>query len=123
VDITELGTAGLGILDSVQGYDRLILIDAIVTGASPGTVHELRGSDVARASHLGPGHDADLPTVLALGERFTGELMPRDVIVVAVEASDIITVSTDLTLAVEAAVFEAAARVEALCSRGSATGG
>ncbi len=111
----ELGTAGLSLLDSVRGYDRLIIIDAIVTGAEPGTVHVLDGVDVARAFHLGPGHDADLPTVLALGEKLAADQMPRDVTVVAVEASDVITVSTHLTPAVEDAVPAAAARVERLC--------
>lgn len=116
VDVVELGTAGLGLLDSVRGYDRLILVDAIVTGATPGTVHVLNGADVARASHLGPGHDADLPTVLALGEKLAGDQMPQKVFVVAVEAVDVNTVSTQLTPAVEAAVSEAAMKVEQLCA-------
>ena len=116
VDVVELGTAGLGLLDSVRGYDRLILVDAIVTGATPGTVHVLNGADVDRASHLGPGHDADLPTVLALGEKLAGDQMPQEVIVVAVEAVDVNTVSTQLTPAVEAAVSEAATKVAQLCA-------
>jgi len=116
VDVVELGTAGLGLLDAVRGYDRLIIIDAIVTGAEPGTVHVLDGVDVARASHLGPGHDADLPTVLALGKKLAADQMPQDVIVVAVEAADVVTVSTFLTPAVNAAVSEAAAKVEQLCA-------
>ncbi len=115
VDVIEIGTAGLGLLDSIGGYDRLILIDAIVTGATPGNVHQLEGVDVACASHLGPGHDADLPTVIALGKKLAGENMPRDVTVIAVEAADVITVSTHLTPAVEAAVPKAAARVAQLC--------
>lgn len=116
VEVVELGTAGLGLLDSVRGYDRLILVDAIVTGATPGTVHVLDGADVARASHLGPGHDADLPTVLALGEKLAGDQMPQQVIVVAVEAVDVNTISAQLTPAVEAAVSEAAMKVEQLCT-------
>jgi len=120
VDILEVGTAGLSILDLVAGYDRLIVVDAIVSGADPGTVHELRGADVARASHLGPGHDADLPTVLALGEKLAAEQMPSEVVVVAVEAADIATVSADLSPEVKAAVPNATARVEAICSGGSA---
>lgn len=117
VDVVELGTAGMGLLDAVMGYDRLIIIDAIVSGATPGTVHQLVGAGAGRASHLGPGHDVDLPTVLALGERLAGESMPRDVIVIAVEAADVTTVSTRLTPAVEAAVSKAAAQVEKLCNR------
>jgi hydrogenase maturation protease len=114
VDIIEIGTAGLSILDFVRGYDRLILVDAIVSGAEPGTVHELRGSDVARTSHLGVGHDADLPTVLALGETLGGEAMPTEVVVIAVEASDVVSISTALTPHVEAKVADAVALVEAL---------
>jgi hydrogenase maturation protease len=121
VDIIEVGTAGLSILDFVRGYDRLVFVDAIVGGAKPGTVHELRGAEVARASHLGPGHDADLPTVLALGEKLAGERMPDEVIVVAVEACDVATVSTNLTPEVRAAVADAAALVETICSEESAT--
>ena len=117
MDVTEIGTAGLGLLDLVRGYERLILIDAIVSGAKPGTVHVLSGADVARASHLGPGHDADLPTVLALGEKLAADQMPQEVVVVAVEAADVFTVSTELTPDVEAAVAEAAVTVEQLCGR------
>lgn len=121
VDIIEMGTAGLSILDHVRGYDRLVFVDAIVSGADPGAVHELRGTDVARTSHLGPGHDADLPTVLTLGERLVGEQMPREVIVVAVEAADVATVSTELSPEVGAAVTDAATRIEAICSLESST--
>jgi hydrogenase maturation protease len=117
VDIIEIGTAGLSILDYVRGYDRLVLVDAIVSGADPGTVHELWGEEVARASHLGPGHDADLPTVLSLGEKLAGEQMPREVVVVAIEAADVVTISTDLSPQVRAALPEAIAEVETICSR------
>jgi hydrogenase maturation protease len=121
VHVIEIGTAGLSILDHVLGYDRLILVDAIVSGAEPGTVHELRGADVARCSHLGPGHDADLPTVLALGQKLAGDRMPRDVVVVAIEASNVTTVSMELTPEVRAAVPRALELIESLCSKGQAT--
>jgi len=103
VHTLEVGTGGLALLDFVEGYDRLIIIDAIVTGALAGTVHELRGEEVARTVHLAAGHEADLPTTLALG----GELnrsMPDDVVVVAVEAGNLTTFSECLTPEVEAAI-------------------
>lgn len=122
VDVIEVGTAGLSILDYVRGYNRLVFVDAIISGCEPGKVHELRGEDIAKTSHLGPGHDADLPTVLALGKKLAGERMPDEVIVVAVEASDIVTVSTNLTPGVRAAVADAAALVETICSEESVSG-
>ena len=35
VDVVEIGTGGLSLLDIVQGYDRLILLDAIISGSPP----------------------------------------------------------------------------------------
>ncbi len=114
VDIIELGTGGLALLDFVEGYDRLIVLDAIASGAPPGTVHLLSGEDVARATHLGVGHEADLPTTLALGRKLGDRQMPENVVVVAVEASDIHTFSEQLTPGVKAAVERAVAEVARL---------
>ena len=114
VDIMEIGTAGLSILDLVEGYDRLIIIDAIVTNAPPGTIHYLTQEDMARAVHLGTGHEADLPTTLALGNKLMGGHMPKKIIVVAVEAGDIATFSEQLTPEVEAAILEVLDGIERL---------
>ena len=112
-DVIELGTAGLTLLDSIEGYDRLILLDAIITGAPPGTVHELTGKEVASSAHLGAGHEADLPTTLALGRKLSKH-MPGEVIVLAVEARDLNSFSEHLTPEVEAAIPEVLARIERL---------
>lgn len=102
VDVAEVGTGGLALLDVIEGYDRLILIDAIVTGAKPGTIHELTEDEVAKTAHLGAGHDADLPTALAMGRRTLGDGMPREVIVLGVEAEDLTSFSEVLAAEVEA---------------------
>jgi hydrogenase maturation protease len=109
-DIIELGTAGLSLLDYVEGYDRLIIVDAIVTGAPPGTVHELWGEDVITTAHLGAGHESDLPATLALGRRL-GKHMPKDVVIIAVEATGLDDFSEQLTPEVEMAIPEALARI------------
>jgi hydrogenase maturation protease len=103
VEVIELGTAGLSLLDFVEGFDRLVIIDAILTGAAPGTVHELTGEEVAKAVHLGVGHEADLPTALSLGQKLSRH-MPSDVVVVAVEAADTTTFSEELTPEVASAI-------------------
>jgi hydrogenase maturation protease len=112
-DVIELGTAGLTLLDSVEGYDRLILLDAIVTGAPPGTVHELKGKDVAASAHLGAGHESDLPTTLALGRKLSKH-MPADVTVLAIEVENLNSFSEHLTPDVEAAIPEVLAKVARL---------
>jgi hydrogenase maturation protease len=112
-DIIELGTAGLTLLDSVEGYDNLVIIDAIVTGAPPGTIHELTGDELASSTHLGAGHEADLPTTLALGRKLSKH-MPADVRVIAVEAGNLDDFSEHLSPEVKAAIPKVLARVEAL---------
>jgi len=113
VDVIELGTAGLSLLDFVEGFDRLVVIDAIVTGAPPGTVYQLTGEEVAKTVHLGIGHEADLPTALSLGQKLSRH-MPADVVVVAIEAGDITTFSEELTPEVASAMPEVQARLESL---------
>jgi hydrogenase maturation protease len=121
VDVIELGTAGLGLLDVVADYDRLIVLDAIVSGARPGTVRVLAGYDVARAAHLGPGHEADLPTTLALGRKLAGEHMPREVTVVAIEVRNLTSFSERLTDEAEAAIPGVVTTVENLLGQNRAT--
>jgi hydrogenase maturation protease len=110
VDVIELGTAGLSLLDFVEGFDRLVVIDAIVTGAPPGKVYQLTGEEVGKTVHLGIGHEADLPTVLSLGQKLSRH-MPADVVVVAIEAGDISTFSEELTPEVASAMPEVQARL------------
>ncbi len=114
VDVVEMGTAGLALLDIVDGYERLIVLDAIVTGAPPGTVHVLKGDDVARAVHLGAGHEADLPTTLAMGRKLMKGHMPKEVMVIAVEALNLTAFSEQLTKEVKAGLKEALKKVETL---------
>ncbi len=120
VETMELGSGGLALLDVLSGYDRLVIVDAIVTGAAPGTVIELAGDDVARAAHLGEGHEADLPTLLEFARRGLGADMPAEVVVVAVEAGDLLTITEELTPAVAAAVDEAVHRVLAILGASAA---
>ncbi|MBW2457085.1 MAG: hydrogenase maturation protease [Deltaproteobacteria bacterium] len=114
VEAMELGTGGLALLDVLSGYDRLVIVDAIVSGAAPGTVIELAGDDVSRTEHLGEGHEADLPTLLELARRGLGADMPTEVVVVAVEAGDVLRITEELSPAVAAAVDEAVERVLAI---------
>jgi hydrogenase maturation protease len=113
VHTLEAGTGGISLLDFVEGYHRLIIIDAIVTGAPAGTVHELRGSDIARAVHLAAGHEADLPTALALGEKLS-RTMPKEVIVLAIEAGSLDAFSENLSAEVEAAIPKVLGRTQAM---------
>jgi len=117
VDVVELGTAGLTLLEYLEGYDRLVLLDAILSGAPPGTIHELTSEEVARTVHLGAGHEADLPTALAMGHKLMKDSMPKQITVFAIEAADTTSFSEQLTPEVQASIPDVLRSVNRLLSR------
>lgn len=114
VDAVEVGTGGLALLDHVRGYGKLVVIDAIVSGAPAGTVRVLEGGEVANAVHLGADHGADLPTTLGLGSKLLQTDMPEEVLVVAIEAGSLSRFTETLSPEVEAALPGALATATAL---------
>jgi len=114
INVVEVGTGGLSLLDIVQGYDRLILLDAIISGSPIGSVQVLKEEALSATVHLGTGHEADLRTALALGRKLAEKPLPADVRIVAVEVRNITTFSENLSPEVEDSVPDAVAAVKKL---------
>jgi hydrogenase maturation protease len=90
------------------GYDRAIVIDAIQTGAPPGTIHHLAVGDIPTQKSAS-AHDVNLPTALALGRQVGWHLPGNEsILLVGIEAEDILTFGENCTPAVAAAVPRAA---------------
>lgn len=104
VEVGEDCWGGLRLMERLEGYDRAVVIDAIVTGAAPGTIHQLSVDGLATQRSVS-AHDMNLPTALELG-RQAGLSLPAgaDILLVGIEAADILTFSEDLTPAVAEAV-------------------
>ena len=104
VDVTEDYWGGLRLMERMIGYDRAIVVDAICTGATPGTIHQLTVNSIATQKSAS-AHDVNLPTALAFG-RQAGAHLPADenVRLVGIEAEDVINFSDHCTPAVEAAI-------------------
>jgi len=116
VEVRRTALSGLYLLDEMEGFERVVVVDAVATGRhEPGTVL----SFALKAIRVSPGpspHGLGLPSVLNLARRM-GAAVPSRVDVVAIEVADMQTVEIGLTPAVEAAVPEAALRVrEALAA-------
>jgi hydrogenase maturation protease len=69
VQLVDGGTWGMNLLPIIEDAESLVLLDAIRTGAEPGTVIELERAALPRylAHKLSP-HQIDLKEVLALAE-------------------------------------------------------
>lgn len=106
--------AGLYLLDDMEGYDRVVVVDAIQTGAHPpGEVHALPLEALHAPAGPSP-HAVGLPSALALA-RAAGAPVPSRVWLVLVEAAELDTVGEGLTPAVAAAVPRAVAAAREAC--------
>jgi hydrogenase maturation protease len=102
--------SGLYLLDDMEGFDRVVVVDAVRTGVhAPGTVLSFPLEDLHAPEGPSP-HAIGLPSALARA-RAAGAPVPSRVHVVAVEVADMETVGEGLTPAVEAAVPAAAEAV------------
>jgi hydrogenase maturation protease len=95
VELVDGGTWGMNLLPTIEGASRLLVLDAIDHGATPGTLIRLDGKAVPRflSQHLSP-HQIDLREVLALAE-LRGTLPPT-LVALGIQPSRI-ELSTELT--------------------------
>ncbi len=114
VELDEDYWGGLRLMERLIGYERAVIVDAIRTGAVPGTIHLLT-TDAVPTQRSASAHDVNLPTALAFG-RQAGAVLPRDedVLLVGVEAEDILTFADACTPAVAAAIPRAVEAVMAI---------
>lgn len=86
IEIVDL--PGLSLLDLILGTDAAILVDAVRSGAKPGTLHLLSESDLeAFETGSGSAHGVGVAESLALGRRLYPDKMPADIILIGIEAS------------------------------------
>ncbi len=104
VTVAESSLAGLGLLDCVVGYDRVIIIDAIQTEAeNAGQIYRMSPEDFSCAKRLSSPHQINLITALELGRRLN-LAVPQKITIFAVEVEDIATFSEECTPLVEQAI-------------------
>ena len=116
VDVVELAVGGLGLMEAMVGYERVLLIDAVwAPGGEPGRVVEFDAGDLPGTMNTASAHDVDLPTALAVGRRLGADLPADDAIqIVAVQAQDVLTFGDRPTPAVAAALPGLVGRVLSL---------
>jgi hydrogenase maturation protease len=100
-DVVGTSEAGLALLDYAAGYDRLVIIDSIMTEAGkPGELYKLELADLKPGIGFYSSHGVDIATAFALGEK-AGYSMPRQVAIYAVEIKDNTTFGEECTPEVE----------------------
>ena len=115
VEIVECAGSGLDLLDVLEGYERALLLDAVVTGAHPpGSVLEFSPEDFQRMPGFSP-HGAGIPEVLELG-RSLGVPLPSELHILAMEVEDPFHVREGMSATVEGALPRFADRARGILS-------
>ena len=108
--VRRTAVSGLYLLDEMEGFERVVVVDAVRTGRHPpGAVLSFRLEDLRAPEGPSP-HSIGLPSALARA-RAAGAPVPSRIRVVAVEVVDMYTVGEGLTAEVERALPAAAAAV------------
>ena len=118
VDVQDHSTSGLDVIEIVLDYDRVIVVDAIITGRfPPGTSRILTTEDFSHTVSSGSPHEINIFTAIELGRSVHPGRMPREIILLAVEVVDVMTVSEDMSPEVENAIPEIVEKVRGLVAR------
>jgi len=85
VDVAEGGTAGLGLIGLMEGYQRVIIVDAADMGCSPGCVVRFTPSEAQFKIAKAPLslHQIGLGEMLALAD--TLETAPDELVIIGVQ--------------------------------------
>lgn len=108
IDITEVSVGGLTLMETMIGYDRVILIDAFqrLHDNCPGKVHRMSLEDLRSISptqHSASPHDASLVTALETGQRM-GLPLPQDITIFAIEVENVMDFSDQPTQLIAAVI-------------------
>jgi len=105
ITIESAELAGLDLLESLSGYERVIIVDAIETGGRAGDIYRLTPDALKSTSHAGSPHDVNFATALELGKKLNLPL-PEKIDIIAIEAADTTDFSEECTPEVAKAIPE-----------------
>jgi hydrogenase maturation protease len=109
IEVDYLALGGISLMERLIGYERAILIDALVTHKNPiGSVlcFPLGQLPNRAIGHMSSSHDTTLQNALQVGQDL-GVQLPNEITIVAVEAQDVFVFSEQLSPEVAAAVPKA----------------
>jgi hydrogenase maturation protease len=108
IDVRDVSVDGLNLLEIIIGYDKLVVVDAIMTKEGEvGDIYRLKPERIGDPSRsaISP-HHFNLATTLEIGKKLFPNEMPEEVIVYAVKAEDVTGVTEKMTKKMMEAVPE-----------------
>jgi len=92
VDVEEATASGIEVMEMMLGYEKVIVADAIfLPDHEPGEIMHLKEEDFSHTVHGSSPHGVNISTAIALGRQTSPEMMPKDIVFIAMQAEDIST--------------------------------
>ena len=111
VEVREMYTGGLRLMETIAGFERAVIVDAALTGVVPvGTVTTLPLEKLPNTRNILCAHDCDLGTAIEFARQM-GLDVPERIDVVGIEVCHVEEFGEKLTPAVAAAIPEAVKKV------------
>jgi len=106
IDVMDTSIDGLNLLEIIAGYDKLIVVDAIMTEeAKAGEIYRLKPrSNSETAWSTISLHYLNLATTIEIGKRLFPQEIPGEVIIFAVGAQEVTEVTEEMTARVKEAI-------------------
>ena len=119
IETDYLSLGGLALMERITGYEKAIIVDAILSGIHPPgtvTVHNLAELPDHSSGHTASSHDTSLQTAMRMGQEL-GEKLPDEVIVVGIEAKSVYDFTEAINPEVEEAIPQAVQIVLSILSQ------
>ncbi len=111
VDTVSLLNISFQIIDSILGYDKVIIVDGVKSGTEPGSIVEF-SSDYWANIYASGTHNLSIFEIIRIGYKLFPEEMPKEIKIIGVEVEDVETLSRECSPKVVAAIPEAVARIK-----------
>jgi hydrogenase maturation protease len=108
VDVDFLSLGGISLMEHLIGYERVILVDSILTEGELGLITLARLEEIPNYSayHITSAHDTSLQTAIQLGKKL-GAQLPEDVTIVGISIKRAYDFSEELSPPVQQALPKA----------------
>ena len=105
-EIVKHSAATMDIIPKLEGYDQLVVLDAVQLGTVPvGTVHQFSLADLASTVRPSSPHDINFATALQMGKEW-GYYIPGDIRIFGIEVKELSIFSENCTPEVEKKIDE-----------------
>ncbi len=95
IDIFEVASAGFMLLDLMEGYEKVLIIDTILSTNAPGTIRELSVKELEGRQSSSP-HYAGLPEIIGLAKKMDLNF-PDEIRILVIEIEDAFTIRQGLS--------------------------